>query len=109
MIGRLRPVILFNHCDLIWAVLCIPGIPGLWHSLGSQSNFPYWASFWLTDFGRLDLSFSLWNFKAFSLYGSLDPNSLDFFHPSLLSFFFFFHYRIAQCVIFLWALGCGSF
>ena len=66
-------------------MLCIPGILGQWHSLGSRPNFPYWASFWLTDFGRLAFSFSLWNFKAFSLHG--DPNSLDFFHSSLLFFF----------------------
>ena len=104
-LGAWDPVVLLNHCDLIWAVLCVLGIPGLWHSLRSQTSFPYWASFGLLTL-PIGPFFYFMEFKAFSLHGSLDPNSLDF----LVLFFFLFpflHYRIAQCVIFLWALGCG--
>ena len=103
-LGAWDPIVHFDHCDLIWAMLCVLGIPGLWHSLGSQLNFPYWASFWLIDFGRLGLSFSLWNFKAFSLHVSLDPNSLDFFHP----FFFFFSLQDGPMCYFSLGLGLWS-
>ena len=106
MIGDL--VVFFNCCDLIWAVLCVPGIPGLWHSLGSRPNFLYWASFWLTNFGQLGLSFSLWIFKVFSLHGSLDPNSLDFFHHSLLSFFFLSSLQDSPMCYFSLGLGLWS-
>ena len=68
-LGAWDPVVLHNRCDLIWVVLCVPGIPGLWHSLESQPSFPYWASFWITDFGRLGLSFGLWNLKHFPFMG----------------------------------------
>ena len=37
--------VLRSRFDLIWAVLCIPGIPELRQSLGFQSSPPYWASF----------------------------------------------------------------
>ena len=34
-LGARDLVVLLSRCDLIWVVLYAPGIPGLWHSLGS--------------------------------------------------------------------------
>ena len=89
MTERLRPSCSFQPLWSYLGYVVLPRDPWALAFSGIPPNFPYWAFFWLTDFGRLGLSFSLWNFKAFSLHGSLDPNSLDFFHSSLLSFFFF--------------------
>ena len=63
-LGARDPVVLLSYCDLIWAVLCAPGIPGLWHSLGFQLGSPYWASFGL-------LTLADWAFLL--LYGILKP------------------------------------
>ena len=107
---------LFNCWDLIWAVLCVLEIPRLCHFLGSQPNFP-WLLFgiltladWAFLFFIYLFIFFLCIFKTFSLHGSLDLNSLGFsFILLFFLFLFFLHYTIAQCVIFLWALGYGQF
>ena len=89
-LGARDPVVLLSCCDLIWVVLCAPGILGLWHSLGSQPGSPYWASFGL-------LTLADWVFLL--LYGILKPFSfMGLWTPILWTFssfsFFFFPFFI---------------
>ena len=88
MTGRLRPIFLFNRWDLIWAVLCVPEIPGLWHFLGSQPNFP-WLLFGLLTLANWAFLFFLYVFlKPFPFMGLWIP-ILWAFLSSFSSFFFF--------------------
>ena len=58
---------------------------------GIPTQFSLLGFFWLTDFGRLDISFASWILKLFFIHGSLDPNSLGF-SPFSSFFFFSLHY-----------------
>ena len=85
---RLRP-----NCSsqLLWSYLDYvvrPRDPRALPFSGIPAQFPYWASFWLTDFGRLGLSFASWNLKPFFFMGLWIP-ILWTSHPFLLSFFLF--------------------
>ena len=103
MTGYLRPVcpsqLLWSYLDY---VVCPRG-PRALASSGISAQFSLLGFFWLTNFWPTGPFFCFMEFKAFSLHGFLDPNSLDF--SSFSSFFSFLHYRITQCAIFLWALG----
>ena len=108
MTGRLRPNFSLQPLGSYLGSVVRPRDTRALAFFGIPAQFPL-ASFWLTDFGQLGLPFfSLCIFKAFSLHGSLDPNSLGFsFILLFFLFLFFLHYRIAQCVIFFfgpWAV-----
>ena len=105
--GRLRPSFSLQPLGSYLGCVVRPKDPRTLAFSGIPAVFPL-ASFWLTDFGRLGLPLFLCIFKAFSLHGSLDPNSLGFsFVLLFFLFLLFLHYRIAQCVIFFfgpWAV-----
>ena len=102
MTGRLRPSFSLQLLGSYLGCVVCPRDPQTLAFSGIPAQFPLASFFWLTDFGRLGLPFfSLCIFKAFSLHGSLGPNSLGFsFILLFFLFLFFLHYRIAQCVIF---------
>ena len=87
-LGARDPVVLLSRCDLIWAVLCVLGIPGLCHSLRSQTSFPYWASFGLLTLANWAFLLLYGILKPFPFMGSWTPILWTF--SSFSSFFFHF-------------------
>ena len=88
MTGRLRP-----SCSSqpLWSYLgCVvcPRDPQALAFFGIPAQFHLLGFFWLTDFGRLGLSFALWNLKPFSFMGLWTPILWTF--SSFSSFFFLF-------------------
>ena len=110
MTGHLRPNFFSSTVGILFGQCCASqrslGSGIFWDPSPISPSFflVYWL--WPTR----PSFFSLCIFKVFSFHGSLDPNSLGIsFILLFFLFLFFLHYRIAQCVIFLWALGCGQF
>ena len=86
MTGRLRP-----SCSSqpLWSYLgCIvhPRDPRVLAFSRIPAQFPLLGFFWLTDIGRLGISFTLWNLKPFPFMGLWTPIIWTF--SSFSSFFF---------------------
>ena len=89
MTGRLRP-----SCSskFLWSYLgCVvrPRDPRALAFSGIPAQFPLLGFFWLTDFGRLGLSFTLWNLKHFPFMGLWTPILWTFSSFSSFIFPFF--------------------